>query len=156
MNLVNSQGTKVYILDVPGTPWATTGAAVTAIQGGALVGCPQSIGNIEETRSVKEYTCMTTNDSMKSLGSITRGNIQIGLLFDPSDAAGQAALKAAFASNTQKVIAVELPNKGTTNGTIFWFVAGISGVSLGIVQDEAITYDVTAEIASAVTELAKV
>ena len=97
---------------------------------------------------------MSTDESAKALGSITRGNIEISLLFDPVDLpGGQDALKTAFAANTEVTIGIELPNSGGVNGTISVFNAGISGVSVGIVQDEAVTYTVTAEISSDITEL---
>jgi len=148
---VNSQGMKMYIVS-PGL--GVTAPTVALIQAGSLVGCPQSVGSIEQTRNVTEYKCMSSDESAKALGSIQRGNIEIGLLFDPTDAAGQAALKSAFANNTEVTIGIELPDTAGTSGTIFAFNAAISGVSVGLVQDEAVTYNVTAEIASAITELA--
>ena len=151
ISVLNSQGTKVYILE------ATSGTKTVAeIQAGDLVGCPQTIGNIEETRAVTEYKCMSSNDSAKAVGSIQRGNLEIGLLLDPADVAGQAALKSAFASALTCVIGVELPDLGggSTNGTIFYFDGIVSAVSIGIEQDAAVTYTVTVEVASIVSELA--
>ena len=146
--LVNAQGSQVYIIeDSSGTK------TVAEIQAGALVGCPQSLGTIDETRSVQEYKCLSSNDSAKSVGSVSRGNLEIGLLFDPEDVTGQAALKSAFASGNTCVVGIELPNTGGVNGTIFYFDAVISGVSLGIEADAAVTYTATVEIASSVIEL---
>lgn len=156
--VLNSQGTMIWIADVPAAGFADCPAAITAIKAGKLVGCPQSIGAIEETRAVTEYKCMSSNDTAKALGSITRGNIEIGLLFDPKDTAGQKALKDAWLANEEFIVGVELPDADTStgstgaSGTIFWFAGSISGVSTGIVQDEAVTYTVTIEIASNVTE----
>ena len=160
--VLNSQGTKIYIVDVPSTPWADCTAAVTAIKAGKLVGCPQSIGSIEESRAVTEYKCMSSNETAKALGSITRGNIEIGLLFDPDDTDGQKALKDAWLANSTFVVGIELPDIDVTagatgaSGTLFWFSGAISAVSTGIVQDEAISYTVTIEISSNVTECPKV
>ena len=148
ITIVQSQGTQVWVLE--GTSGVTTAAA---LQAGALVGCPQSIGNLDETRAVTEYTCMSSNDSAKVGGSISRGNIELGLLLDPNDATGQAALKSAFASGETCIIGIELPDTLGSNGTVYYFDAVISGVSVGIEQDAAITYTVTAEIASAITEI---
>ncbi len=161
ITVLNSQGTKIWIADVPATPWADCSAAATALLAGTQVGCPQSIGAIEETRAVTEYKCMSSNDTAKALGSITRGNIEIGLLFDPEDVEGQAKLKAAWLANTEFIVGIELPDADVSagptgaNGTIFWFKGAISGVSTGIAQDEAVTYTVTIEISSNVTECAK-
>jgi len=148
ISVLNAQGTKVYVIeDDSGTKTAVE------LQAGDLVGCPQSIGNLDETRAVTEYRCISSNDSAKAIGSISRGNIEIGLLLDPSDTAGQDALKSAFASGLTCVIGIELPDTLGSNGTIFYFDALISGVSIGIEQDAAVTYTVTAEIASAIVEI---
>ena len=149
ISILNSQGTQVWVLE------ADSGVkTATEIQLGALVGCPQSIGNIEETRTATEYKCLSSNESAKAVGSISRGTIEIGLLLDIDDATGQAALKSAFASALTCVIGIELPDTGGTSGTIFYFDALVSAVSIGIEQDAAITYTVTAEIASEISELA--
>lgn len=150
--LINSQNLTMMIesTTIPsGTPVYSDFATADE------VGCPQSIGTIEETRAVTEYKCMSSNESAKALGSIERGNLEIGLLFDPADAAGQAALKQAFIDNPVDgvLIGIELDN-GIVSGTTFAFIGRISGVSVGIEQDAAITYTVTVEIASDVTEIA--
>ena len=124
------------------------------------VGCPQSLGTIEQTRTVTEYKCMSSDESAKALGSITRGNLEVGLLFDPDDAAGQGELKTAFAANTDFLFGIELPDgtfpRGTAaNGTTFAFIGKISAVAIGIEQDAAITYTLTIEISSDVTEIEK-
>ncbi len=154
INLINSQGTKVYVVDVPSTAWADCTAAVAAIKAGDLIGCPQSVGDLSETRPTTEYKCLSSNETVKALGAISRGSIEIGLLLDPNDTTGQKKLKDAFKSNTPVVIGVELPDMpdAGTNGTIYWFVGGVSGVSTGIPIDSAITYTVTIEIASELTE----
>ncbi len=156
--VLNSQGTQIWIADEPGTPWADCTEAIAGIKGGDLIGCPQSIGNLEETRTVTEYKCMSSNETAKAVGSISRGNIEIGMLFDPEDAAGQAALQAAWLANDNFIVGVELPDADVSvgptdaSGTMFWFVGIISGVSTGIVQDEAVTYTCTIELASEIVE----
>ena len=148
ISLINSQGTQVWIV----SPVCAHTALL--IQAGDLVGCPQSIGNIDQSRAVTEYKCMSSNDSAKALGSIERGNVEIGLLFDPTDVAGQDALKTAWLANETVTVGIELPDTLGTNGTIFAFDGGISNVSIGIETDSAITYTVTIEIGSDVTEIA--
>jgi len=155
INIINSQGTKTYITDIPDPEWADCSAAVTEFHtNGKEVGCPQSIGALEETRGVTEYKCLNTDETAKALGTISRGNMEIGLLFDPDDTAGQKALKDAWAANSFFRIGIELSNMpdGGTNGTLFWFEGAVSSVSTGIVADEAVTYTVTVEITSEITE----
>jgi len=81
----------------------------------------EAIGSIEEVRTVKEYTCLSST-------------IDIGLLLDETDVLGQAGLKAAFASNVEVVIAIELSDSLGLNG-------------------EGVTIDFTVEIASEVVTI---
>lgn len=113
-----------------------------------LIGCLQSLGNVEETRGVKEYTCMSSNLSAKSLGSISRGSMDIQVLLDEADVLGQKGLKDAFTANTSVVVAIELSDIGTTNGTIYTFTGKVSKVSKSFPKDEATMIDFTVEIAS--------
>ena len=154
IDFLNAQGTVMYILDetTMGTITGTPATDIPIIQGGDEVGCPQSIGALEETRGVTEYKCISSNDSVKSLGSISRGNTVIGLLFNPDDITGQDALQTAFELNTPVGVGIEFPNSAGVSGTILYFEGAISAVSTGIEQDSAVTYDVTIEIASAITE----
>ena len=168
INYMDSQGTKLFILNatqaaaLTGTP-ATDSLLITDGTGAAgdsfLVGCPQSIGSIEETRTVTEYKCMSSNDTAKALGSISRGNIEIGLLFDPTDILGQDLLKDSFSNNWLIGVGIELPDEtggAGAVGTIFYFEGKVSAVSVGIEQDAAVTYTVTIEISSDVTEYAMI
>ncbi len=153
--VLNSQGTKVYVADDNSATWTDCSTAVAGIKAGQEVGCPQSIGALEETRNVTEYKCMSSNETAKALGSVSRSSIEIGLLFDPDDTEGQDFLRQAWDENKSIAIGIELPDmpEGTGtggNGTFFWFVGGVSAVSTGIVQDEAVTYNVTIEVGSAI------
>ena len=161
IKVINSQGTRVFIVDVPATEWADCDAATTAILAGKMVGCPQSLGDLTETRPPTEYKCLSSNETAKILGAISRGSIDIGLLLDPDDAAGQGALRDAFHANENKIIGIVLPNEpekvaGTPasdgNGTIYWFEGGVSETSVKIEMDAAILYSVKIEISSDITE----
>ena len=122
INVLNSQGTKVYVVDMPAAAWTDCPSAIADIQAGKMVGCPQSIGELSEERAVTEYKCLSSNESAKALGSISRGSLELGLLLDPSDAEGQGALRTAFANNTNIIIAIELPDVDVTAGTNwYWY-----------------------------------
>ena len=127
---------------------------VTDVQGitvkvdGDLVGCLQTVGSLEETRAVKEYTCMSSNESAKSLGSISRGAIDIGLLLDETDVLGQKGLKDAFVANTVAVIAIELSDTLGLNGTIYTFDGKVSKLSRSFPTDEGVMIDFTVEMSS--------
>ena len=168
ITVLNSQGTKVYIAPAA-TDISDCTKVKTALGTAKLVGCPQSLGEIAETRSVTEYKCLSSNESAKALGAISRGSLEIGLLLDIDDATntsagGQAALKDAFKNNKEVVVFIELPNgtpagpSGTPagkHGTLYMFKAGVSGVGTTIEQDAAISYKVTLEISSDIKECPK-
>ena len=151
VSVLSSQGTKIYVAP-KGTDVSDCTKVATALGTAKLIGCPQSLGNIEESRDMTEYKCLSSDDTAKTLGAITRGSLEIGLLLDVDDTDGQKALKDAFAANEEVIILVELPDSAGAHGTTYVFTGLVSSVSTGIEQDAAITYDVTVEIASAITE----
>jgi len=156
LKVINSQGTVVTVIKA-GTNMDDCTAVATAFAGGDVVGCPQSLGELSETRTSTEIKCLSSNETAKIMGSVSRGTLEMGLLLDPSDTAGQMKLKEAFANNEPVIIGIELPNipagTGTGgNGTRYYFDAGVGGVSTGIAMDTAISYNVTLEVASVIGE----
>jgi hypothetical protein len=158
LNIIDSQGTMVYIVDVPTTPWTDCSDAIAAIQAGDLLGCPQSIGDLGESRNVTEYKCLSSDETAKSLGAISRGSMDLGVLLDPDDTSGQDALKTAFKSNTPVMIGIELSDADTSvgpvgaSGTMYWFEGGVSAMTTSIALDEAVTGSFTVEISSEIIE----
>ena len=161
IKVINSQGTQLVILP-DGTDISDCDKLDTAYKAGKRVGCLQSLGSLQETRTSTEYKCLSSNESVKALGAISRGSLEIGLLLDPDDVLGQKALKEAFANNTKLIAVVELPNKPASSGsgtptkvghgTLYYFTTAVSGVSTEIAMDSAIGYTVTLEISSAIKE----
>ncbi len=148
-----SQGTKIFVLPVPTTPFADCTAAYPALSAGKQVLCPQSIGDLTRTRGVTEYKCMSSNASLKVMGAISSGNLSFGMLFDPTDTNGQKDLIDAFEGNTPLMIGIEFPNKPAGSGggsgghgTFKYFKAYISEESIPIEMDAAILYNVTVEV----------
>jgi len=80
ITVLNSQGTKIYVASTT-TAIDDCVKAKTALGTAKVVGCPQSLGEISETRAVTEYKCLTSNDSAKALGAISRGSLEIGLAY---------------------------------------------------------------------------
>ncbi len=160
INPINSQGTKIYVVDVPDPAWTDCTEAVAAIIAGKQVLCPQSLGDLTQTRSVTEYKCLSTNDSVKIMGAISRGNLPIGMLFDPEDIDGQAELVAAFEDNTNFIVGIEFPDVTGTGtggtGTIKWFEGAVSEEAIPVEMDAAILYNSTVEVCSAITTCAMV
>ena len=148
LNVTDSQGTKVYIV-AEGVAVGTATEIGTAITGGDQIGCIQTLGEINSSRSVQEYTCMSSDESAKSSGSKTLGNVNIELLFDATDSAGQSALKTMYATNTRKQFIIELNDNGGTNPTYIIYTGFVSSETISAQKDNAVMYNVTVEIASA-------
>jgi hypothetical protein len=148
--ITNSQNSKVYIA---GTTAVTTTAAevVTAITAGKQIGCLQSLGAISSSRSVQEYSCLSSDDTAKSFGSLSLGNMQVGLLFNANDTAGQDELKTMYSTNSSRKFIVELTDQitpTTGNPTYIIFTGALSSEEISIEKDAAVMYNVTIEIAS--------
>lgn len=147
ITVTNAQGTKVYIADL-GTSVSTATAIETAISGGDAIGCIQELGSISTSRSVNEYSCLSSDETAKSLGSLSLGNLNVQLLFDATDTAGQDALRGMYSANVSKLFIVELNDDGGTNPSYFTFNGAISSEEIAVAKDSAVMYNVTLEINS--------
>lgn len=155
--ITNSQGTKVYICPA-GTDVTTAANIQTAYASAKLVGCIQELGELTSSRNVTEYSCLSEDNVSKSFGSLTLGNISIGMLFDGADAAGQSELKTMFDTNTSRVFIVGLSDgtfSSSTSPTCFTFDGGVSGFNVAISKDSAVMATATVEIMSVIKTVAK-
>ena len=150
MKITDSQGTKVYL--VPTSTVLTDAASVaTAIAAGKQIGCLQDLGEITSSRNVQEYSCLSSDEIQKSLGSISLPNLSISLLFDSTDTAGQKELRDMFKDNERRIMIVALNDEvtpATGNPTYIYFEAGLSSAGVAIQKDNAVMYNVTIEICS--------
>ena len=157
INLLDSQGTRVYI--APAATALTTPAEIqTAYASAKLVGCIQDLGSMTKSRNVQEYSCLSSDEIAKSLGSVSLGNMTIGMLFDPTDTAGQKELKDMFSANTRREFIVGLSDgafSSTTSPTCFVFTGAVSSVEVSIQKDNAVMINATVEFASIPLEIAK-
>lgn len=147
---IDSQGTKVYIAPA-GTALGTSAGIQSAYASAKLIGCIQDLGSITTTRNVQEYSCLSSDEITKSLGSLSLGNMSVGMLFDPADTTGQAELKAMFNTNTRREFIVGLSDgtfSATTNPTCFVFTGAVSSIEVSIQKDNAVMITATIEFAS--------
>jgi hypothetical protein len=110
-----------------------------------------------KSRNVQEYSCLSSDEIAKSLGSVSLGNMTIGMLFDPTDTAGQKELKDMFSANTRREFIVGLSDgafSATTNPTCFVFTGAVSSVEVSIQKDNAVMINATVEFASVPVEIA--
>ncbi len=155
--ITDSQGTKVYIAPA-GTTLVTASNVQTAFATAKLVGCIQDLGSMTKSRNVQEYSCLSSDEIAKSLGAVSLGNFTIGMLFDATDAAGQAELKAMFADNSRREFIIGLSDgtfSATTSPTCFVFTGAVSSVEVSIQKDNAVMINATVEFASVPVEIAK-
>jgi len=140
INKIDSTGTIIRVSDDGGATYEQ-------------LGCIQTVGGLEETRPVQSYGCLSTNDSTKSLGAIERGTFDIGVLLDvDTTGLAQQTVRDAFANNTEIDIQIELSNTGATHGTQYEFTSQVSRSTVEIAKDEAVMYNMSLEITSAITE----
>lgn len=144
------QGTKLHLV---ATSVATSDATEikAAIAGGKQIGCLQSIGDVTMTRAVQEYTCIDSDDSTKSQGSVSLGNQELSTLFDAADTAGQQELIAMWDTQGRRKLIIELNDEitpTTGNPTYIVYEVFVSNVSLPLAKDSAVMYNATVEITS--------
>lgn len=157
LSVVESQGTKAYLLATnadlgydEATKQNDVAKIKTAIANGKQINCLMDLGDISlGSRSVQEYTCMSSDNAFKSLGSVSLANVAPQLLFKPDDVAGQADLRDMWDNNTRRILVIELNDQitdTTGNPTYITFEAAISSPSMAIAKDNAVMYNPTIEI----------
>ena len=149
LTVVESQGTRAYLVAV-GTDVSDAAKVKTAIATAKQINCLLDLGDVSlGSRSVQEYTCMSSDAAFKSLGSISLANITPQLLFDATDTAGQQDLINMWDNNTRRKLILVLNDQitpTTGNPTFIQFEAAVSSPSIGIAKDSAVMYNPTIEI----------
>jgi len=150
LSVTDVQGTKLYLV-ATGTDVSDAAAIVIAIAAGKQIGCLQSIGDIGMTRAVQEYSCISSDDSSKSAGSISLGNQELSTLFNAADAAGQEDLIAMWDGKERRILIIELNDQitpTTGNPTYITYEIFPSGVTIPLAKDAAVLYNQVVEISS--------
>ena len=147
INVTDSQGTKAYLV-ATGTSVVDATAIATAITGGKQIGCIQDLGEIASSRSVQEYTCLSSDEVTKSLGSITLPSLDMNLLFDAGDTTGQAEIRTMYNNNERRTIIIEIADDAGTNPTYITFEVAVSKFGNSIQKDNAVMQVCTFEICS--------
>lgn len=147
ISVTNVQGTKFYLVDTTVSITTPTNAA-TAIAGGEELVCVQSIGDIGWTAAVNEYSCIDSNATSKSRGSVSLGNQELSLLFNALDTGGQDLLRTMALSGERKQLVVVLNDNAGVSPTYFFYTVFLSGQTIPIAKDAAVLFNTTLEIAS--------
>ena len=145
--ITDAQGTLLYIAP-EGTDVSDATKIATAILTAKQVGCIQSLGSIDTTKEVTEYSCLSSNEIQKSLGSVKAGNLEISTLFNAKDAAGQAELRLMYKDNSRREFIIKLSDDGTANPTYITFQGAVSAMAMPIEKDSAVLLNFTVEMTS--------
>lgn len=149
LTVVESQGTQAYLVAV-GTDVSDAAKVKTAIATAKQINCLLDLGDISQgTRSVQEYTCMSSDNAFKSLGSVSLANVTPQLLYKPDDVAGQADIRDMWKNNTRRIMIIVLNDQitpTTGNPTSITFEAAISQPTIGISKDNAVQFSPVIEI----------
>ena len=145
--LTESQGTKCYL--VATTVVTSTAVEIgTGIAGGKEIKFIPDLGDIGTSKNVTSYNFINTDEVAKSIGSLTLPNFACDLIYDATDTAGQADIKAMYADNSRRKMIIALNDNGGANPTYITFEVAISALNLGITKDNAIMAKSTIEICS--------
>lgn len=111
MAFVDSTGTDFYLV---ATSVATTtkAACTTAIATAKRIKNLKTFGDIGGTRATSESKFLSTDDSVKSMGSISYGNMPVECLFDSADTEGQSILKTMYLDKSERKMIIK--NTDTT------------------------------------------
>ena len=150
VKLTESQNTKCYL--VATTVATSTAAAIkTAITGGKEIKFLPDLGDIGTSKNVTSYNFINTDEVAKSIGSLTLPNFACDLIYDATDTAGQADIKAMYADNSRRNMIVALNDQitpTTGNPTYIVFEVAVSSLNIGVAKDNAVMSKTTIELCS--------
>ena len=147
MAFVDSTGTDFYLV---ATSVATTtkAACTTAISTAKRIKNLKTFGDIGGTRTVSESKFLSADDSIKSMGSISYGNMPVECLFDSADTEGQSILKTAYSDKSERKMIIK-----NTDGTFTVLNVKISVSMKTYNIDEFVIYKATIEQNSEAVEI---
>ena len=147
MAFVDSTGTDFYLV---ATSVATTTKATctTAISTAKRIKNLKTFGDIGGTRATSEEKFLSLDDSVKSMGSISYGNMPVECLFDSADTEGQSILKTAYSDKSERKMIIK-----NTDGTFTVLNVKISASMKTYNIDEFVIYKATIEQNSEAVEV---
>ena len=106
MAFVDSTGTDFYLV---ATSVATTtkAACTTAIATAKRIKNLKTFGDIGGTRAVSAEKFLSLDDTVKSMGSISYGNMPVECLFDSADTEGQSILKTMYLDKSERKMIIK-------------------------------------------------
>lgn len=136
---VDATGIDIYLV-AAATATTTKAACTTAIATGKRLIKTTSLGDIGGTRAIKEYKYLSADDSEKTMGSVSYGNISVEMPFNAADTAGQAEMKTIFGDKSERKAIIK-----ETDGNFTVFPVKCSSWMKGYAIDEFVVFKGTLE-----------
>ena len=141
MRITDVQGTKVFLAP-QGTDVTTIAKIETALGTAKQVNCLQTIGDVAATRTTTDYSCISSDNVVTALGSVTYADQQLDVLFDADDITGKKDLIDAFENKERRQIIIVLSDKPNSNvgssPTYITYEVAISAQSYTLAKDSAV------------------
>lgn len=147
MATLDSTGTDFYLV-ASNTTTATKADCTTAIATAKRIKNLKNFGDLGGTRAVTEEKFLSVDDSIKSMGSVSYGNISVECLFDSADTEGQSILKTMFADKTERKMIIK-----NTDGNFTTVLVKCSSAMKTYTIDAFVMFKGTLEQNSTVTEV---
>ena len=106
MATIDSTGSEFYLVATTAT-LTTKADCTTAIGTGKKIAKVTGLGDIGGTRAVQEIKYLSNDDSEKSIGSVSYGNLTVETPFTTADTAGQDELKTMFDDKSARILVIK-------------------------------------------------
>lgn len=147
MATIDSTGSEFYLV-ATSTTLTTKADCTTAIGTGKKIAKVTGLGDIGGTRSVQEIKYLSNDDSEKSIGSVSYGNLTIESPYDVADTAGQDDLRDMFDNKSARILLIK-----NTDGNFTHLPVKCSGALKTYAIDAMVMFKATLEINGKYTEV---
>ena len=147
MATIDSTGSEFYLV-AANTVLTTKSNCTTAIAAGKKIAKVTGLGDLGGTRSVQEIKYLSNDDSEKSIGSVSYGNLTIESPYDSEDTTGQKELRTMFDDKSARILIIK-----NTDGNFTHLPVKCSGSLKTYSIDAMVMYKATLEINGKYTEV---
>ena len=114
MATIDSTGSEFYLV-ATNTVLTAKSDCTTAIAAGKKIAKVTGLGDLGGTRSVQEIKYLSNDDSEKSIGSVSYGNLTIESPYDAADTAGQDDLRDMFDDKSARILLIKNTDESFTH-----------------------------------------
>lgn len=147
MATLDSTGSEFYLV-AANTVLATKANCTTALASGKKIAKVTGLGDIGGTRAVQEIKYLSNDDSEKSIGSVSYGNLTVETPFDSADTTGQKDLRDMFDDKSARILLIK-----NTDGNFTHLPVKCSGAIKTYAIDTMVMFKATIEQNGKATEV---